>query len=67
MRQERIKSALRVENDTIGTGRATSVGRVRTQDGKFVPRLGGWEAEAFIVVVDMWIGAYEISQAQEEQ
>lgn len=51
MGDERVEVTLAVEDDTVGTRRAAVVHVVAGQDGELVPRGGGGEAEALVVVV----------------
>lgn len=55
---ERVKVALRIEDDTVGTGGATRVDLVGREDGVFVPRGRGREVEALTVVVLVGVAVY---------
>jgi hypothetical protein len=46
-----VEVAVRVEDDTVGTGAAASVDIEAVQDGELVPGTRGREAEALVVVV----------------
>ncbi len=48
---ERVKAALRVEDDAVGAGRAAGVDLEAGQDGELEPRGPGGEVEALAVVV----------------
>lgn len=48
---QRVKLALGVKDNPVGTGRSASVDLVRGQDRELVPRRCGREAESFVVVV----------------
>lgn len=51
MGDQRVKVALRVKDDPVRTGRSARVDLVCGQDRELVPRRGGWETEALVVVV----------------
>ncbi len=51
MGDEQIERALGVEDDAVGAGRAARVDAVAGEDGELVPRGGGGEREALVVVV----------------
>lgn len=59
MGDEAVQVALRVKDDTVGTGRAARVDLVGGEDGVFVPRASGREVEALAVVVLVGVAVFE--------
>lgn len=64
MRNDRVKLARRVENDTVSTGRSTSVDLVRRHDGELVPWPSGRELEPFRVAVFVRVSSYFVSNSR---
>jgi hypothetical protein len=58
---QRVKVALSVKDDPVGTRRTARVDLVRGQDRELVPRTPGREAEPFVVVVLVRITACKMN------
>jgi hypothetical protein len=58
---QRVKAALGIKNNPVGTRRSACVDLVRGQDRELVPRLGGWETESFVVVVLVRVATCEFN------
>lgn len=54
-----VEVAIGVEDDTVGTGAATSVDLEAVQDGELVPGARGREAETLVVVVLVRVGVWK--------
>ena len=52
-----LKLALVGENDPIWSWAATGIDLVAAQDRKLIVRFGVWEAEAFVIIVYVWVTA----------